>query len=140
MVEKKTCHAEETEALGRDLGKTLQPGSVVALSGPVGAGKSVLTRGIARGLGIDEPITSPTYTIVSEYDKGRIPFYHMDLYRLESPDEFELIGGEELFYGKGICVIEWYELIEGLLPEHALIIKITIGEEGIRSLQYNREP
>jgi tRNA threonylcarbamoyladenosine biosynthesis protein TsaE len=117
---------EETMALGERIARRLGPGSVVALRGGLGAGKTCLTKGIARGLGIDETITSPTYTIISEY-QGRLPFYHIDAYRLEGDGDFENAGGEEVLSGEGIAVIEWSERIPRSLPENTVFIEIIIS-------------
>jgi tRNA threonylcarbamoyladenosine biosynthesis protein TsaE len=117
---------EETAALGERIARCLGCGSVVALRGGLGAGKTCLTKGIARGLGIDETITSPTYTIISEY-RGRLPFYHIDAYRLEGDEDFENLGGEELLCGEGVSVIEWSERIPHSLPENTVFIDITIS-------------
>jgi tRNA threonylcarbamoyladenosine biosynthesis protein TsaE len=117
---------EDTAALGASIARRLGPGSVVALRGGLGAGKTCLTRGIARELGIDETITSPTYTIVSEY-QGRLPLYHIDAYRLAGDEDFENLGGAELLSGEGVSVIEWSERIPGSLPEHTIFVDITIS-------------
>jgi tRNA threonylcarbamoyladenosine biosynthesis protein TsaE len=117
---------EETMALGERLARCLDRGSVVALRGGLGAGKTCLTKGIARGLGIDETITSPTYTIISEY-QGRLPLYHIDAYRLDGDEDFENLGGEELLYGGGVSVSEWSERIPQSLPENAVFIEILIS-------------
>ncbi|MGI6705572.1 MAG: tRNA (adenosine(37)-N6)-threonylcarbamoyltransferase complex ATPase subunit type 1 TsaE [Clostridia bacterium] len=117
---------KETEEWGRRLGQAIKPGSFIALEGDLGAGKTAFTRGIARGLGIDDPITSPTYTLVQEYE-GRLPLYHFDVYRLDDPDEILEIGAEEYFYGEGVTVVEWSQRIEDYLsPEH-LIVRIDKG-------------
>jgi tRNA threonylcarbamoyladenosine biosynthesis protein TsaE len=118
-------------ALGVRLARRLGPGSVVALRGGLGAGKTCLAKGIARGLGIDEPVTSPTYTIVSEY-QGRLPLYHIDAYRLEGDEDFENLGGKELLFGEGVSVIEWSERIPRSLPEDAVFVDINISGGGRR--------
>ena len=100
----------------------------MALSGDLGTGKTALTKAIAEGLGVRELITSPTFTIVQEYHSGRLPLYHFDVYRVNDPDELCEIGYEEYFYGQGVCVVEWADLIEELLPPDALKILITYGE------------
>ncbi|MDR2257901.1 MAG: tRNA (adenosine(37)-N6)-threonylcarbamoyltransferase complex ATPase subunit type 1 TsaE [Treponema sp.] len=117
---------EETMALGERIARRLGSGSVVALRGGLGAGKTCLTKGIARGLGIDETITSPTYTIISEY-QGRLPLYHIDAYRLDGDEDFENLGGEELLCGGGVSVIEWSERIPRSLPENAVFIEMVIS-------------
>jgi tRNA threonylcarbamoyladenosine biosynthesis protein TsaE len=123
----------ETEEIGAKIAKMLHKGSVVALRGGLGAGKTCITRGIAGALGVEERVTSPTYTIVSEYEAQvegeKVPFYHIDAYRLQGEDDFEGIGGEEMLYGggpdgAGICVIEWSERIAGLLPGDCLTVAL----------------
>jgi tRNA threonylcarbamoyladenosine biosynthesis protein TsaE len=121
-------------ALGERIARRLDRGSVVALRGGLGAGKTCLTKGIARGLGIDETITSPTYTIISEY-QGRLPLYHVDAYRLEGDEDFENLGGEELLYGGGVSVIEWSERIPRSLPENTIGIEIVISGGGRRIIR-----
>ncbi|MDR0400372.1 MAG: tRNA (adenosine(37)-N6)-threonylcarbamoyltransferase complex ATPase subunit type 1 TsaE [Treponema sp.] len=121
---------EETEARGEGLARGLGPGSVLALRGVLGAGKTCFARGFARALGVREAVTSPTYTIVSEYEARRgedsFPFYHIDAYRLAGEDDFEALGGRELLYGGGICLIEWSERIESALPPGTLLVEIEI--------------
>lgn len=120
---------QETVEFGMKLAEELKPQDVIALVGDLGTGKTTLTKAIAKGLGIDEPITSPTFTIVKEYDSGRLPLYHFDVYRLEDgADAFE-IGLEEYFYGKGVCIIEWADIIADVLPEHTKCIFIEYGEK-----------
>jgi tRNA threonylcarbamoyladenosine biosynthesis protein TsaE len=121
-------------ALGEQIARILNKGAVVALRGPLGAGKTCLTKGIARGLGITEAVTSPTYTIISEY-QGPCPLYHIDAYRLEGDDDFAALGGEEILYGEGISVVEWSEKIPASLPENALFIDIDIISGGARSIR-----
>ncbi|MDR2486213.1 MAG: tRNA (adenosine(37)-N6)-threonylcarbamoyltransferase complex ATPase subunit type 1 TsaE [Treponema sp.] len=125
---------EETIAAGERIAQMLQGGSVVALRGGLGAGKTYLTKGIARGLGVQEEITSPTYMIISEY-QGRLPFYHIDAYRLQGDDDFSNLGGEELLYGTGVSVIEWSERLPHSIPKDAIIVEITILEQGRRRIQ-----
>lgn len=115
---------EETFALGEEYAKKTKPGSVYTLSGDLGTGKTVFTQGFAKGLGIDEPVSSPTFTILQEYESGRIPFYHFDVYRIEEPEEMDELGYEDYFFGEGVCLIEWAELIEEIIPEDAIPIKI----------------
>lgn len=126
----------ETAAFGIDLGERVCPGTVIALTGDLGAGKTTLTKAIAQGLGISDMITSPTFNIVKEYDGGRLPLYHFDVYRIGDADEMYELGYEEYFYGNGVCVVEWADLIEDLLPENAVRIQIEYGgEEGERIYQ-----
>ena len=121
---------EQTREFGRNLATRLRPGDVVALSGPLGAGKTVFVRGVAEALGIDEPITSPTYTLISEYS-GSLPLYHMDLYRLATAEEFAWLGVEEMLYGNGVCLVEWSERAGDELPDHTIHVSIAI-EDGNR--------
>lgn len=113
---KEVYDEKETKALGYNLGLNAKSGQIYCLKGDLGVGKTVFTKGFAEGLGITDYITSPTFTIVNEY-KGRLPFYHFDVYRIGDPDEMYDIGYEEYFYGDGVCLIEWAELIEELLPD-----------------------
>jgi tRNA threonylcarbamoyladenosine biosynthesis protein TsaE len=109
--------AEETFALGVRMAKEAKPGEVITISGELGVGKTVLTQGIAKGLGIAEAVSSPTFTIVQVYEEGRLPLYHFDVYRIGDLDEMDEIGYEDYFYGMGLCLVEWGDLIEELLPE-----------------------
>ena len=133
MAEYVTNSPEETEALGRRLGEKLSPGAVVAFTGDLGAGKTAFTRGLARGLGISERVTSPTFTIVNEYEGGRLPLFHFDLYRLGSADELFDIGWEDYLSRGGVCAVEWSENAAGALEEDAVRVDIRRGEhEGQR--------
>ncbi len=116
--------AEETYALGKKLGEEAKPGAVYCLSGDLGVGKTVFTKGFAVGLGVTDTVNSPTFTIVQVY-QGRMPFYHFDVYRIEEPEEMEEIGYEDYFYGEGACMIEWAELIEELIPADAVKVRIS---------------
>lgn len=123
----------ETGNFGKELAENLEAGDVIALIGNLGTGKTALTSYIARGLGIKERVNSPTFTIVKEYRNGRLPLYHFDVYRVNDYDELFNIGADEYFYGKGVCVIEWADLIEEILPENTKFIYIEYGEaEGER--------
>lgn len=115
---------EETFALGERLGREAKPGQVCTLIGELGVGKTVFTQGVASGLGIAGPVNSPTFTIVQIYEEGRLPFYHFDVYRIADVEEMEEIGYEDCFYGQGLCLIEWANLIEELLPEHYTEIRL----------------
>ena len=117
-------NTEETYQLGMTLGSKAQIGEVYCLSGDLGVGKTVFTQGFAKGLGVTEDVNSPTFTIVQEYEGSEIPFYHFDVYRIADIEEMEEIGYEDYFYGKGVCLIEWAELIEELLPENRVSIHI----------------
>ena len=115
---KETFSPEETFAFGEELGKNARPGQVYTLIGDLGVGKTVLTQGIAKGLGIDEAICSPPFTIVQEYHTGRMPFYHFDVYRIGCVEEMDEIGFDDYVYGEGLTMIEWANLIEEILPDH----------------------
>lgn len=119
--------------LGRKLGSTFKEGTVVSLRGSLGAGKTVFARGVARSLGIEEAIVSPTFTLVQEYD-GRLPLYHMDLYRIETVEDFEMIGGEDMLYSNGVCLIEWSEVIDELLPKDTIYISIAVNPNQSRTV------
>ena len=125
-MEVTTTQAKETGTLGERLGQLLEPGDLIALEGDLGAGKTVFVQGLARGLGVTDLVNSPTYVIIQTYD-GRLPLFHFDVYRLGSGDELEELGYEEFFYGSGVTVVEWAQLIESYLPSHHLTIKITLG-------------
>jgi len=129
--------AEETRAAGRRLGRDLAPGDVVALSGPLGVGKTVFAQGVAEALGIHEPITSPTFTLISEYE-GRMPFYHMDLYRLGTPEEFAWLGVEEMLNGRGVCLVEWSERAGDELPDRTIVVRMTVESDGSRTIAVDR--
>ncbi len=121
---------EETEAWGETCGKALEKGAVIAFSGDLGAGKTAFTRGIARGLGITSPITSPTFTLVNEYEEGRLPLFHFDLYRLEGEDDLYELGFEEYFYRDGVCVLEWSSRAEEFLAQFSPItVTLRQGED-----------
>lgn len=125
----KINNEEETREFGISLASQLMPGDVLALIGDLGTGKTALTRYIGEGLGVKQRINSPTFTIVKEYTEGRIPLYHFDVYRVGDPDEMFNIGADEYFFGSGICVIEWADLIEDILPENTKFIYIEYGEK-----------
>ncbi len=131
-----TYSAEETYELGRRLGRQAEAGAVYTLIGDLGVGKTVLTQGVAAGLGIEEPISSPTFTIVQIYEEGRLPFYHFDVYRIGDVEEMDEIGYEDYFYGDGICLIEWANLIEEILPSE--YTKITIEKDLDKGFDYRR--
>ena len=131
-----TFSAEETYALGKKLGSEAKPGDVLTLIGDLGVGKTVFTQGFADGLGITEPISSPTFTIVQVYEEGRLPFYHFDVYRIGDLEEMEEIGYDDYFFGQGICLIEWAELIEEILPEKR--IEVTIEKDLEKGFEYRK--
>ena len=116
--------AEETYNLGVELGKKAKAGQVYTLVGDLGVGKTVFTQGMAQGLKIEEPISSPTFTIVQVYEEGRLPFYHFDVYRIGDVSEMDEIGYEDYVYGEGVSLIEWANLIEEILPEQRICITI----------------
>lgn len=124
---------EETLDWGKKIGKELKAGDIVALHGDLGAGKTSLTKGVALALGITEDVTSPTYTIVSEYD-GRLPLYHMDMYRIDGIEEFEMLGVDDLIFGSGVSLIEWSERIAEYLPDDCKAVTIKILENGDRKI------
>ena len=120
-----TNSSEETYELGRTLGSKAEPGEIYTLTGDLGTGKTVFAQGFAEGLGITEYVNSPTFTILQVYEEGRIPLYHFDVYRIEEPEEMEEIGYEDYFFGDGVTLIEWAELIEELIPGDAHRVVIT---------------
>lgn len=127
---------EETFTLAKQLGEAAEPGMVFTLTGDLGVGKTVFAQGLAEGLGITEPINSPTFTIVQVYDEGRLPFYHFDVYRIGDVEEMDEIGYEDYFYGDGVCLIEWAELIEEILP--GCRTQILIEKDLERGFDYRR--
>ena len=118
----------ETEALGERLAGQLTPGAVVAYTGDLGAGKTAFTRGLARGLGVTEPVTSPTFTIVNEYESGRLPLFHFDMYRLGSSEELYDIGWEDYLSRGGVCAVEWSEIVDDALEPDAIRVDLRRGE------------
>lgn len=131
-----TMSPEETFALGERMGRECQPGQVYTLIGDLGVGKTVFTQGLAAGLGITGPVNSPTFTIIQEYEQGRIPFYHFDVYRISDVEEMDEIGYEDYFYGQGVCMIEWANLIREILPEH--YTEITIEKDLQKGFDYRK--
>ena len=121
---KERFRPEETYALGKSLGEAAKAGDVFCLNGDLGVGKTVFTQGFANGLGIMEPVNSPTFTIVQQYDDGRLPLYHFDVYRIGDISEMDEIGYEDCFYGEGVCLIEWSNLIEEILPDRVICVTI----------------
>lgn len=126
-----TKNSEETILLGTKIGQNLKKGDVIAMKGTLGAGKTTITKGIANALGITQTITSPTFCIISEYS-GKLPLYHMDVYRLEGTDDFINLGVDDLIYGDGVCVIEWSEKIMDELPSTTIILTIKPNQDGTR--------
>ena len=131
-----TNSAQETFELGRRIGQQAKKGQIYTLEGDLGVGKTVLTQGAAAGLKITEPISSPTFTILQEYQEGRLPFYHFDVYRIGDVEEMEEIGYDDYFFGDGICLIEWANLIQEILPEN--VISIVIEKNLEKGFDYRR--
>ena len=131
-----TNSAEETFEAGRQIGIRAKAGEVYTLIGGLGAGKTMFTQGAAAGLGIEEPVNSPTFTILQIYDEGRLPFYHFDVYRIGGVEEMDEIGYEEYFYGNGVCMVEWADLNEEILPPS--YTKITIEKDPDRGFDYRK--
>ena len=131
-----TNSAKETFLLGEKLGRQAAAGQIYTLNGDLGVGKTVFTQGVAAGLGIAEPVNSPTFTIIQEYEGGRLPFYHFDVYRIGDIEEMEEIGYDDYFFGNGICLIEWAELIEEILPDN--VISITIEKDLTQGFDYRK--
>ncbi len=131
-----TYSAKETFLLGETIGKMSKPGDIYTLVGDLGVGKTVFTQGLAKGLEIEEPINSPTFTIVQVYEEGKMPFYHFDVYRIGDVEEMEEIGYEDYFYGEGVCLIEWANLITEILPDD--ITEITIEKDLEKGFDYRK--
>ena len=131
-----TWKPEDTYELGRKMGQEAVPGQIVCLNGDLGVGKTVFTQGFAQGLGIDEPVNSPTFTIVQQYDTGRLPLYHFDVYRIGDISEMDEIGYEDCFFGEGVCLIEWSGLIRDILPDH--VTQVTIEKDLEKGFDYRR--
>ena len=134
IIETKT--PQETFEVGKKIGENAKPGQIYTLTGDLGVGKTVFTQGVAAGLGITEPVNSPTFTIIQEYEDGRLPFYHFDVYRIEEPEEMEEIGYEEYFYGQGVCLVEWASLVEEIIPPEA--VWITIEKDLDKGFDYRK--
>ena len=133
---KESIGPEDTFALGQALGQMAAPGEIYTLDGDLGTGKTVLTQGLAAGLGITEHVNSPTFTIVQEYEGGRLPLYHFDVYRIGNVEEMDEIGYEDYFYGNGVCLIEWADLIREILPLNC--IRIRIEKDLEKGFDYRR--
>ena len=131
-----TWKPEDTYELGRKMGQEAVPGQIVCLNGDLGVGKTLFTQGFAQGLGIDEPVNSPTFTIVQQYDEGRLPLYHFDVYRIGDISEMDEIGYEDCFFGEGVCLIEWSGLIRDILPDH--VTQVTIEKDLEKGFDYRR--
>ena len=133
---KESFGPEDTFALGQALGQMAAPGEIYTLDGDLGTGKTVLTQGLAAGLGITEHVNSPTFTIVQEYEGGRLPLYHFDVYRIGDVEEMDEIGYEDYFYGNGVCLIEWADLIREILPLNC--IRIRLEKDLEKGFDYRR--
>lgn len=133
---KESFETKETRRIGEELGSQAKPGEVYCLLGELGVGKTVFTQGFAQGLGILEPINSPTFTIVQVYEEGRLPFYHFDVYRIGDVEEMDEIGYEDYIYGEGVSLIEWANLIEEILPEQ--YTTITIEKDLLKGFDYRK--
>ena len=131
-----TYQEKETYELGRRLGAEAKAGQVYTLVGDLGVGKTVFTKGLAAGLGIEEAVSSPTFTIVQVYEEGRLPFYHFDVYRIGDVEEMDEIGYEDYIHGEGVCLIEWANLIEEILPETR--IRIVIEKDLEKGFDYRK--
>lgn len=131
-----TYSREGTLEFAKRLGEQCSPGCVFALSGDLGVGKTVFAKGLAEGLGVTEPVSSPTFTILQVYDSGRIPFYHFDVYRVEEPEEMEETGFDDAIFGRGVTIIEWAELVKDILPEHYR--KILIEKDPEKGFDYRK--
>lgn len=128
--------AEDTFAFGKKMGQEAKAGDVICLLGDLGVGKTVFTQGFAKGLGIEEPVNSPTFTIIQEYEEGRIPFYHFDVYRIADVEEMDEIGFDDYINGEGVCLIEWANLIEEILPKEMKVV--TIEKDLEKGFDYRR--
>ena len=139
MITLTTKTAEETIALGKKIGNLLRKGDVIAMQGTLAAGKTTITKGIAQALGIKETITSPTFCLISEYE-GKLPLYHMDVYRLEGGEDFVNLGTDDMIYGEGVSIIEWSEKIMDELPKKTIILKLEPQEDGSRIITIDNWP
>ena len=133
---RETYSEQETFELGKEIGESAQSGDVFTLEGDLGVGKTIFTKGLAYGLGVREDVVSPTFTIVQEYEDGRHPFYHFDLYRIGDVEEMDEIGYEDYIHGEGVCLIEWANLIEEILPETR--IRIVIEKDLEKGFDYRK--
>ena len=131
-----TNSPEETFRLGETIGQRAHPGEIYTLMGDLGVGKTVFTQGVAKGLGITEPISSPTFTIIQEYEDGRLPFYHFDVYRIGDVEEMDEVGYEDYIMGQGVSLIEWAGLIEEILPENRT--EVIIEKDLEQGFEYRR--
>lgn len=139
MITFTTTSAEETVELGKKIGSFLKKGDIIAMQGTLGAGKTTITKGIAQALGINETITSPTFCLISEYE-GKMPLYHMDVYRLDGAEDFANLGTEDMLYGEGVSIIEWSEKIMEELPHKTIILKLEPHDDGTRTITIKNWP
>ena len=136
ISDRETYAPQETFELGRQLGKKAQAGDIFCLNGDMGTGKTVFAQGFAAGLGINGPVNSPTFTILQSYQEGRLPLYHFDVYRIEDVEEMDEIGYEDCFFGDGVCLIEWSDMIQELIPEYA--VKVWIEKDMKKGFDYRK--
>ena len=128
--------AKETRLLGEKIGQKAKGGEIILLNGDLGVGKTVFSKGLGAGLGIEEPISSPTFTVLQIYESGRLPLYHFDVYRIADVEEMDEIWYEDYFYGRGVCLIEWAELISEILPSE--VIRVTIEKDLQKGMDYRK--
>lgn len=128
--------AKETRLLGEKIGQKAKGGEIILLNGDLGVGKTVFSKGLGAGLGIEEPISSPTFTVLQIYESGRLPLYHFDVYRIADVEEMDEIGYEDYFYGRGVCLVEWAELISEILPSE--VIRVTIEKDLQKGMDYRK--
>lgn len=133
---KESFSAEDTFELGKKIGSMAKPGQVFCLSGDLGSGKTVFTQGFAMGMEIKESVNSPTFTIVQEYDSGRLPLYHFDVYRIGDIEEMDEIGYDDYFFGSGVCLVEWAEIVDEIIPKDA--VRIRISKDLDKGFDYRR--
>lgn len=131
-----TFSQTETFDIGKHIGENAKAGDIITLSGDLGVGKTVFAQGVAAGLGIKDHVCSPTFTILQVYDDGRLPLYHFDTYRIEDPGEMEAIGYEDYFFGDGVCIIEWPEMVDDLLPD--TVTAVSIFKDPSKGTDYRR--
>lgn len=139
MIKFTTTSADETISLGKKIGSLLQKGDIIAMQGTLAAGKTTITKGIAQALGVKDTITSPTFCLISEYE-GKMPLYHMDVYRLDGAEDFANLGTEDMLYGEGVSIIEWSEKIMEELPKKTIVLKIEPHEDGTRTITIENWP
>lgn len=139
MITFTTTSADETISLGKKIGSLLQKGDIIAMQGTLAAGKTTITKGIAQALGVKDTITSPTFCLISEYE-GKMPLYHMDVYRLDGAEDFANLGTEDMLYGEGVSIIEWSEKIMEELPKKTIVLKIDPHEDGTRTITIENWP